>query len=103
MKSNKKILVAGGAGFIGSHICEKLLLLGNKVFCIDNLLTGKKNNIKHLIQNKNFKFIKKDINKKIFINVNEIYNLACPASPVKYQKNPIETVKASVLGSLNLL
>ena len=103
MKKNKKILIAGGAGFIGSHICEKLVLQDNKVFCVDNLLTGKKNNIKHLLNTKNFKFIKKDINQKIFLNVDEIYNLACPASPPKYQKNPIETVKASVLGSINLL
>ena len=103
MKKNKKILIAGGAGFIGSHICKKLVLQGNKVYCIDNLLTGKKENIKHLINKKNFKFIKKDINQKISLNINEIYNLACPASPPKYQKNPIETVKASVIGSINLL
>ena len=103
MKKNKKILIAGGAGFIGSHICEKLVLQGYKVYCIDNLLTGKKENIKHLINKKNFKFIKKDINQKISLKINEIYNLACPASPPKYQKNPIETIKASVLGSINLL
>ena len=103
MKKNKKILIAGGAGFIGSHICKKLVLQDNKVFCVDNLLTGKKDNIKHLLNTKNFKFIKKDINQKIFLNVDEIYNLACPASPPKYQKNPVETVKASVLGSINLL
>ena len=103
MKKNKKILIAGGAGFIGSHICKKLVLQGNKVYCIDNLLTGKKENIKHLINKKNFKFIKKDINQKFSLNVNDIYNLACPASPPKYQKNPIETVKASVIGSINLL
>ena len=103
MKKNKKILIAGGAGFIGSHICERLVLQNNKVFCVDNLLTGKKDNIKNLLNTKNFKFIKKDINQKIFLKVDEIYNLACPASPPKYQKNPIETVKASVLGSINLL
>ena len=99
----KKILITGGAGFIGSHICEKLLSLENKIYCVDNLITGKKDNISHLINDKNFSFIKKDINKKIFFKVDQIYNLACPASPVKYQKNPIDTVKASVLGSLNLL
>ena len=103
MKKNKKILIAGGAGFIGSHICKKLVLQDNKVFCVDNLITGNKDNIKNLLNTKNFKFIKKDINQKIFLNVDEIYNLACPASPPKYQKNPIETVKASVLGSINLL
>ena len=103
MKKNKKILIAGGAGFIGSHICKKLVLQDNKVFCVDNLLTGNKDNIKNLLNTKNFKFIKKDINQKIFLNVDEIYNLACPASPPKYQKNPVETVKASVLGSINLL
>ena len=74
MKKNKKILIAGGAGFIGSHICKKLVLQGNKVYCIDNLLTGKKENIKYLINKKNFKFIKKDINQKIFLKVDEIYN-----------------------------
>ena len=103
MKKNKKILIAGGAGFIGSHICKKLVLQDNKVFCVDNLITGNKDNIKNLLNTKNFKFIKKDINQKIFLNVDEIYNLACPASPPKYQKNPVETVKASVLGSINLL
>ena len=103
MKKNKKILIAGGAGFIGSHICDKLTLQGHNVYCIYNLLTGKKKNIEHLINKKNFKFIKRDINQKILLNVDEIYNLACPASPPKYQKNPIETVKASVLGSINLL
>ena len=103
MKKNKKILIAGGAGFIGSHICDKLTLQGHNVYCIDNLLTGKKKNIEHLINKKNFKFIKRDINQKILLNVDQIYNLACPASPPKYQKNPIETVKASVLGSINLL
>ena len=99
----KKILVTGGAGFIGSHLCKELIDTDNIVYCIDNLITGKKDNIKYLLKNKNFIFLKHDINKKKYLKIDEIYNLACPASPIKYKKNPIETIKASVIGSLNLL
>jgi UDP-glucuronate decarboxylase len=96
----KKILVAGGAGFIGSHLCKKLLDEGNYVICIDNFLTGKKDN---LIRHKNYKYINHDIINPIDIEVDEIYNLACPASPKQYFKYPIYTTKISVIGTLNLL
>ena len=99
----KTILVTGGAGFIGSHLCEKLLQQGNYVICLDNLFTGSKKNIEHLLNNKNFEFIRHDITEEIKLEVNQIYNLACPASPVHYQFNPIKTIKTSVLGITNML
>jgi UDP-glucuronate decarboxylase len=99
----KKILVTGGAGFIGSHLCEKLILTGHQVFCLDNFYTGNKKNIAHLLKNKNFKLIKHDIEKPIILKVDQIYNLACPASPVWYAKDPIKTVRTNVIGSINLL
>ncbi len=98
----KKILVAGGAGFIGFHLCQKLLKK-NYVICVDNLYTGSKKNVDFLSKNKNFQFIKKDIQKKFHLKCDEIYNLACPASPKFYQKNPLETIKTNILGSINLL
>ena len=100
---NKKILVTGGAGFVGSHVCEKLLSLGHEVFCLDNFFTGNKSNISHLVSNENFEIIRHDIIHPFFIEVDEIYNLACPASPPQYQYNPIKTMKTSVLGSINML
>jgi UDP-glucuronate decarboxylase len=107
MKNNKSktILVTGGAGFIGSHLCEQLLKQGHKVICLDNLFTGNKKNIRHLIKDKNFEFIKHDIIEQIFINkkIDQIYNLACPASPIGYQFNPIRTVKANTIGVINVL
>lgn len=99
----KRILVTGGAGFIGSHLCEKLLGDGNYIICLDNFFTGSKNNITHLINNKNFELIEQDITKEFFIEVDQIYNLACPASPPHYQYDPIKTVKTSVLGTINML
>jgi UDP-glucuronate decarboxylase len=99
----KKILVTGGAGFVGSHLCEKLLSLGHEVFCLDNFFTGNKSNISHLVSNENFEIIRHDIIHPFFIEVDEIYNLACPASPPQYQYNPIKTMKTSVLGSINML
>ncbi|MDC3032185.1 SDR family oxidoreductase [Bacteroidota bacterium] len=99
----KKILVTGGAGFVGSHLCEKLLALGHEVFCLDNFFTGNKNNVYHLVSNKKFEIIRHDIIHPFFIEVDEIYNLACPASPPHYQYNPIKTMKTSVLGSINML
>lgn len=99
----KKILVTGGAGFLGSHLCEKLLGQNNFVYCIDNLSTGSTNNISHLLTDKNFVFINHDINNFIDIKIDEIYNFACPASPLDYQKNPINTFTTNVLGALNLL
>ena len=102
----KTVLVTGGAGFIGSFLCEKLLDEGEKVICVDNLFTGQKRNIKHLLKNKNFKFINHDIIDPLFLDdevIDQIYNLACPASPVHYQKNSVRTVKANTMGVINML
>jgi UDP-glucuronate decarboxylase len=99
----KRILVTGGAGFIGSHLCEHLLAGGNEVICLDNYFTGSKQNIIHLLDNHNFEVIRHDITMPIFIEVDEIYNLACPASPVHYQYNGIKTIKTSVMGAINTL
>ena len=99
----KKILVTGGAGFLGSHLCERLLNEGNEVICIDNYFTGNKRNIVHLMDNPYFEVIRHDITSPFYIEVDEIYNLACPASPIHYQYNPIKTVKTSVMGSINML
>ncbi|MCJ7448922.1 MAG: SDR family oxidoreductase [Bacteroidales bacterium] len=99
----KRILVTGGAGFIGSHLCERLLDLGNEVICLDNYFTGSKMNIIHLLDNHYFEIIRHDITMPIFIETDEIYNLACPASPVHYQYNGIKTIKTSVMGSINTL
>ena len=98
-----RILVTGGAGFVGSHLCEKLLLESNEVICLDNMFTGQKSNINHLIGNEKFEFIRHDIIEPILIEVDQIYNLACPASPIHYQFNPVKTMKTSVLGSINML
>jgi len=99
----KKILVTGGAGFLGSHLCEKLLAEGNQVTCLDNFFSGHKRNIAHLIPQPNFELLVQDVTTPIRLSIDEIYNLACPASPRLYQSFPIETFKTSILGSLNLL
>jgi UDP-glucuronate decarboxylase len=99
----KTILVTGGAGFIGSHLCEALLKQGHYVICLDNFFTGRKENIKHLMDFDNFELIRHDIIDPIKLEVDEIYNLACPASPVHYQYNPIKTIKTSILGTMNML
>ena len=99
----KKILVTGGAGFIGSHLCERLLNEGNEVICVDNFFTGSKENIVHLMDNKYFELIRHDIIEHLLVEADQIYNLACPASPVHYQYNPIKTIKTSVLGITNML
>jgi UDP-glucuronate decarboxylase len=99
----KKILVTGGAGFLGSHLCEKLLAEGNQVTCLDNFFSGHKRNVAHLIPQPNFELLVQDVTTPIQLSVDEIYNLACPASPRLYQNFPIETFKTSILGSLNLL
>lgn len=99
----KKILVTGGAGFIGSHLCERLLEEGNEVICADNCFTGSKKNIYHLLGNERFEFLRHDVTMPLFVEVDEIYNLACPASPVHYQKDPVQTTKTSVHGAINML
>jgi len=99
----KRILITGGAGFIGSHLCERLLNEGNEVICLDNYFTGSKQNVKHLLDNHNFELVRHDITSPYFVEVDEIYNLACPASPIHYQYNPIKTVKTSVMGAINVL
>ena len=100
---NKRILVAGGGGFIGSHLCDKLLSLGNEVICVDNFFTGNKGNIRHLLNNTSFELLRHDVTFPLFVEVDEIYNFACPASPVFYQKDPVQTTKTSVHGAINLL
>jgi UDP-glucuronate decarboxylase len=99
----KRILITGGAGFIGSHLSEKLLSENNEVICLDNFFTGSKANVQHLRQNPRFELIRQDVTKEILLEVDEIYNLACPASPVHYQYNPIKTIKTSVMGAINVL
>lgn len=99
----KRILVTGGAGFIGSHLCERLLNEGNEVICLDNYFTGTKSNVIHLLDNPYFELIRHDIISPFYIEVDEIYNLACPASPIHYQYNPIKTIKTSVMGAINML
>ncbi len=103
MQNRRRILVTGGAGFIGSHLCEALLNQGNEIICLDNLFTGSKNNIEHLRDNSAFELIRHDIVHPINLEVDQIYNLACPASPVHYQYNPVKTVKTSVMGAINML
>ena len=99
----KRILVTGGAGFIGSHLCERLLNMGHEVVCLDNYFTGSKTNIVHLLNNPYFELIRHDITMPVFIETDEIYNLACPASPIHYQYNGIKTIKTSVMGAINTL
>lgn len=99
----KRILVTGGAGFIGSHLCKRLVENGDEVICMDNLFTGSKQNIRELMDYNNFEFLRHDITKELYIEVDQIYNLACPASPVHYQYNPIKTIKTSILGAMNML
>ena len=98
-----RILVTGGAGFIGSHLCERLLYDGHEVVCLDNFFTGSKKNISHLLDSRNFELIRHDITEPILLEVDRIYNFACPASPVHYQYNPVKTVKTSVMGTINML
>jgi UDP-glucuronate decarboxylase len=99
----KKVLVTGGAGFVGSHLCERLLKEGNEVFCLDNFFTGQKENVIHLLDNPYFELIRHDVTSPFFIETDEIYNLACPASPIHYQYNAIKTMKTSVMGAINML
>ena len=101
--NSKRILVTGGAGFLGSHLCERLLKEGHEVICLDNFFTGTKKNITQLLDNERFEIIRHDVVVPIFIEIDEIYNLACPASPVHYQHDPIQTLKTGVLGAMNML
>ena len=103
MESGRTVLVTGGAGFIGSHLCEKLLNSGHEVLCLDNFFTSTKNNILHLMDNHRFELIRHDVVRPIFLEVDSIYNLACPASPVHYQYNPVSTIKTNVMGTVNML
>ncbi|MBU8901620.1 MAG: SDR family oxidoreductase [Victivallales bacterium] len=103
MQKKKAILVTGGGGFIGSHLCERLLADGNDVVCVDNFYTGSKNNIRHLLDSPNFELIRHDVTFPLYIEVDAIFNLACPASPVHYQNNPIHTTKTCVTGAINML
>ena len=96
-------MVTGGAGFLGSHLIDRLIADGNEVICVDNLFTGSKRNIEHLIDHENFKFIHHDVTYPLYVEVNQIYNLACPASPVHYQHDPVQTTKTNVLGAINML
>jgi len=103
MSVPKKVLITGGAGFIGSHLCERLLNEGNDVLCVDNYFTGVKDNIAHLLENPRFEIMRHDVTFPLYVEVDEIYNLACPASPVHYQCDPVQTTKTSVHGAINLL
>ena len=99
----RRVLVTGGAGFIGSHLCERLLETGCDVLCVDNFFTGTKRNIQHLLDHPRFEFLRHDITFPLYIEVDEIFNLACPASPIHYQRDPVQTTKTSVIGAVNML
>ena len=99
----KRILITGGAGFLGSHLCERLLSDGHEILCLDNFFTGSKQNVVHLLGHSRFELIRHDITNPIYLEVDEIYNLACPASPIHYQYNPIKTIKTNVMGAINVL
>src|ERR1035437_7986036 len=99
----KRILVTGGAGFIGSHLCEKLINEGHEVICLDNFFTGAKSNVYNLTNSKRFELIRHDITQEISLEVDQIYNMACPASPIHYQYNAIKTIKTNVMGTINML
>ena len=99
----KRILITGGAGFLGSHLCEKLLAAGNEVICVDNFYTGNKQNIVHLMANPYFEMLRHDVTFPLYVEIDEIYNLACPASPIHYQTDPVQTLKTSVHGAINVL
>lgn len=103
IRTTKSILVTGGAGFLGSHLCERLLKEGHDVICVDNFFTGTKNNIRHLLDNPKFEMIRHDVTFPLYAEVDEIYNLACPASPIHYQFDPVQTTKTSVHGAINML
>jgi UDP-glucuronate decarboxylase len=101
--STKRVLVTGGAGFLGSHLCERLIAQGHNVLCVDNYFTGRKENVGHMLDDPHFEAMRHDVTHPLFVEVDEIYNLACPASPVHYQHDPVQTTKTSVLGAINML
>lgn len=101
--NTKKILITGGAGFVGSHLCERLLADGHEVLCVDNFFTGSRRNIAHLLTNSKFEMMRHDVTFPLYVEVDEIYNLACPASPIHYQFDPVQTTKTSVIGAINML
>jgi len=101
--SYKRVMVTGGAGFLGSHLCERLIEQGHDVLCVDNLYCGTKDNIRHLLTHPRFEFLRHDVNFPLYVEVDEIYNMACPASPIHYQKDPVQTTKTSVAGAINML
>src|SRR5271163_3527478 len=101
--STKRVLVTGGAGFLGSHLCERLIADGHNVLCVDNYFTGRKENVGHLLDDPHFEAMRHDVTHPLFVEVDEIYNLACPASPVHYQHDPVQTTKTSVHGAINML
>jgi UDP-glucuronate decarboxylase len=101
--TRKRIMITGGAGFLGSHLCERLLDEGNDILCVDNYFTGRKDNIAHLLGNKNFEAFRHDVTFPLYVEVDEVYNLACPASPIHYQFDPVQTTKTSVIGAINML
>ena len=103
MNKNQTILVTGGGGFLGSHLCERLLASGHDVICVDNFFTGSKENIRHLLDHSGFELVRHDVTWPLYLEVDAIYNMACPASPVHYQHDPVQTTKTSVLGAINLL
>jgi UDP-glucuronate decarboxylase len=99
----KRILVTGGAGFLGSHLCERLLNNGHEVLCVDNFFSGTRRNITHLLDNSNMELMRHDVTFPLYVEVDEIFNLACPASPIHYQLDPVQTTKTSVIGAINML
>jgi len=103
MPNSKRILITGGAGFIGSHLCQRLIDEGNDVLCVDNYFTGSRNNVAHLLNNPRFELMRHDVTFPLYVEADEIYNLACPASPLQYQRSPVETIKTSVHGAINVL
>ncbi len=103
MHLERRVLITGGAGFLGSHLCERLLETGCQVLCLDNFFTGARRNIEHLLDHKHFELLRHDVSHPLFVEVDEVYNLACPASPIHYQRDPVQTTKTSVLGAYNML